>query len=147
MRPPSHHSDRRLLEVVWPLGVKFKALFIISCPFCFFVQMAKKKASPKKKKQVASKEQAQSNHQAVARNKRYVAHRSIFRELFRIERHMQPALPRLPFQRVVRQIAQNNNIRFCWVPFALLCLQESLEEWVIEFFEDPCFLSTHVHKK
>ena len=92
------------------------------------------------------KEEAQPDHQAIARSRRYVAHQSVLRELCKIERHMQPALPRLSFHRIVRQIADNNRIRFRWTPSALLCLQEALEDWMVEFFEDAYFLSAHAHR-
>ena len=92
------------------------------------------------------KEEAQPDHQAIARSRRYVAHQSVLRELRRIERHMQPALPRLPFQRIVRQIADNNRIRFRWTPSALLCLQEAVEDWMIEFFVDGYVLVAYAHR-
>lgn len=105
------------------------------------------KTTPNKSKKVKPDEpQVQTEHQVLARKKRYVAHRSVLTELRRIERHMQPAIPRLPFQRVVRQIAIENHIKFRWMPSALLCLQEAAEDWLVEFFEDAYFLSAHAHR-
>ena len=43
-------------------------------------------------------------------------------------------------------VKEKNNIRFHEMPSALLCLQESLEDWVREFFEDAYFLSAHAHR-
>lgn len=90
--------------------------------------------------------QQETEHQAQARRRRYEAHRTVLTELRRIERHMQPAIARLPFQRVVRNIASNNQIRLRWTPSALLCLQEAAEDWMIEFFEDAYFLAAHAHR-
>lgn len=107
--------------------------------------MPRKKSTPKAKA-IKPVSQDQSQYQAEAKKRRYQAHLSVLRELRKIEKHMQPAIPRLPFQRVVRQICTDNNIKFKWKPSALLCLQEAMEDWLVEFFEDAYFLAAHAHR-
>ncbi|MCO5581734.1 hypothetical protein L7F22_035623 [Adiantum nelumboides] len=76
---------------------------------------------------------------AQARRHRYQAHRGVLQELRRIECHMQPAIPHLPFQRVVR-------IKMRWANSALLCLQEIAEDYLVEFFSDGYILAAHAHR-
>ena len=56
------------------------------------------------------------------------------------------AIPRLPFQRLVRRIAERNGILFRWKASALFCLQEAAEDWMIEFFLDSYVLAAHAHR-
>ena len=68
------------------------------------------------------------------------------RELRQIERHMQPAIARLPFQRLVRSICEEWGIEFWWAVSALQALQEITEDWLIEFFEDSFLLAAFTHR-
>ena len=61
-------------------------------------------------------------------NRRYEAHGAILRELRQIERHMQPAIAKLPFQRLVRSICEEWGIGFRWAVSALQALQEITED-------------------
>ena len=81
-----------------------------------------------------------------ARNRRYEAHSCVLRELRRIERHMQPAIPRLPFQRLVREICEQWSPNLRWTASGLLCLQEVAEDWLVAFFEDSYLLAAHAHR-
>ena len=56
------------------------------------------------------------------------------------------AIPRLPFQRLVKRIAERNGILFRWKASALFCLQEAAEDWMIEFFLDSYVLAAHAHR-
>ena len=111
--------------------------------------MARKKVIPRRKKAKTAEPEPEPepvDHRAQARQRRYVAHRSVLTELRRIERHMQPAIPRLPFQRLCRDICNEYRIATRWTPSALLCLQEAAEDWLVEFFEDAYFLAAHAHR-
>lgn len=59
---------------------------------------------------------------------------------------MQPAIPRLPFQRLVREICEQWRIGFRWAASALLCFQEITEDWLIEFYEDSYVLAAFAHR-
>lgn len=80
------------------------------------------------------------------RARRYEQHRSVLNELRRVMRHIQAAIPRLPFHRVVREICQRYNLDFRWQPSALGCLQEALEDYAIEFFQDTYVLTALTHR-
>ncbi|MCO5592591.1 hypothetical protein L7F22_046594 [Adiantum nelumboides] len=58
---------------------------------------------------------------------------------------MQPAIPRLPFQQVVREICEQWRIGMRWASSALLCLQEIAEVYLVEFFSDGYILAAHAH--
>ncbi|MCO5611166.1 hypothetical protein L7F22_065416 [Adiantum nelumboides] len=83
---------------------------------------------------------------ALARRRRYQSHRCVLEELRRIERHMQPAIQRLPFQRAVREICEQWRVGMRWTASALLCLQELAEDYIIEFFNDAYILAAHAHR-
>ena len=92
-------------------------------------------------------EASSSNSPAVqGHTRRYESHGAVLRELRHIERHMQPAISRLPFQRLVREICEEWRIGFRWAASALLCLQEITEDWLIEFFEDSYLLAAFAHR-
>ena len=59
---------------------------------------------------------------------------------------MQPAIARLPFQRLVRSICEEWGIGFRWAVSALQALQEITEDWLIEFFEDSFLLAAFTHR-
>ena len=80
------------------------------------------------------------------RTRRYESHSCVLRELCRIERHMQPAIARLPFQRLVREICDQRSIGMQWTASGLLCLQEIAEDWLVEFFEDLYVLAAFAHR-
>ncbi|MCO5551380.1 hypothetical protein L7F22_004882 [Adiantum nelumboides] len=89
---------------------------------------------------------SQTQTLSQARNRRYEAHSCVLRELRRIECHMQPAIPRLPFQRLVREICEQRSPNIRWTASRLLCLQEVVEDWLVEFFEDSYLLAAFAHR-
>ena len=80
------------------------------------------------------------------RGRRYDQHKAVLSELRRVQRHIQAAIPRLPFNRVVRDICDNYNIGLRWQSVALATLQEACEDWMIEFFQDAYVLTAHAHR-
>ena len=83
---------------------------------------------------------------AQARRRRTDSHRCVLQELRRIKRHMQPAIQRLPFQRVVREICESQSVGIRWIAAGLLCLQELAEDYLVEFFNDGYILAAHAHR-
>ena len=62
-------------------------------------------------------------HKAQGRTRRYeAAHGAVLHELRQIERHMQPEIAKLPFQRLVRSICEEWGIGFRWAVSALQAL-------------------------
>ena len=80
------------------------------------------------------------------RERRFAEHSSVLREIKRFMKHPTAAIPRLPFQRLVRRIAERNGICFRWKASALFCLHEAAEDWLIEFFLDSYVLAAHAHR-
>ena len=80
------------------------------------------------------------------RERRFAEHSSVLREIKRFMKQPTAAIPRLPFQRLVRRIAERNGILFRWKASALFCLQEAAEGWMIEFFLDNYVLAAHAHR-
>lgn len=65
------------------------------------------------------------------------------REIRRYQKSTDLLIPRLPFQRLVREIAQElkNNLRF--QGSAILTLQEAAESYMTELFTDSQLLAIH----
>ena len=85
--------------------------------------------------------------QTQGRQRRREAHTTVLSELRHINRHMQPTVARLPFERAVREICERwGVIGMRWIESALMCLQEITEDYMIEFFEDAYLLVGHAHR-
>ena len=80
------------------------------------------------------------------RRRRYEINRSVLLELKKLQKHISLAIPKLPFQRVVRDICERNNLNFRWARSALGCLHEGAEDFLIEFFQDCYVLTAHAHR-
>ncbi|MCO5614506.1 hypothetical protein L7F22_068789 [Adiantum nelumboides] len=59
---------------------------------------------------------------------------------------MQSAIPRLPFQRVMREICKQWRVGMRWASSALLYLQEIAEDYLVEFFSDGYILAAHARR-
>ncbi|MCO5596830.1 hypothetical protein L7F22_050900 [Adiantum nelumboides] len=46
----------------------------------------------------------------------------------------------------VRQICKGANLDFWWAKSAMGCLHQATEDFLIEFFQDNCVLSSHAHR-
>ena len=80
------------------------SLFLI-CFKCFsvvFNSTARSKETPKR----SNNERTSQSMQTQGRQRRREAHTVVLSELRRINRHMQPTVARLPFQRAVREICE-----------------------------------------
>ena len=143
---------------VFSLGSDCLRLFFWFSFFAIWTAMARPKRVPRRLSRGADRasqgegasgqgeEAASSRPLSQARNRRYEAHSCVLRELRRIERHMQPAIPRLPFQRLVREICEQWSPNIRWTASGLLCLQEVAEDWLVAFFEDSYLLAAHAHR-
>jgi len=57
-----------------------------------------------------------------------------------------PLLPKLPFQRVVREIAQYHMIDVRFRADSVLALQEAAEAFLIDLFEDTVLCAVHAKR-
>ena len=53
---------------------------------------------------------------------------------------------KLPFQRLVREIAQEFKTEFCFQAAAILCLQEAAEAYLVRLFEDTNLCMIHAKR-
>ncbi|MCO5553991.1 hypothetical protein L7F22_007517 [Adiantum nelumboides] len=67
-------------------------------------------------------------------------------ELKKLQKHVSLAIPKLPFQRLVRDICEQNNLQFRWSRSGLGCLHEATEDFLIEFFQDSYVMTAHAHR-
>jgi len=74
------------------------------------------------------------------------------REIRRYQRSTDNLVPKLPFQRLVREIAQETALeRYCpqgirFKRSALMALQEASEAYLVELFEDTNLITVHRQK-
>ena len=59
---------------------------------------------------------------------------------------MTSAIPKLPFQRVVREICDSFGVDVRWSPVAIGILQEVAEDFMTELFSDTTLLAAHAHR-
>ncbi|KAH7314787.1 hypothetical protein KP509_21G020000 [Ceratopteris richardii] len=86
--------------------------------------------------------------------KRVKYHVKSLREVRRAQKYVGLLIPRLPFMRVVKQITTNlcslmktsSFINVRWQTQALLCLQEAVEDFAIDFMNDAYLCSAHSHR-
>ena len=68
------------------------------------------------------------------------------REIRKAVKALNLAIPKLPFQRVCRKIAEKFKISMRWTRPALACIQEAAEDFLVEFFQDSYICSAHSHR-
>lgn len=79
--------------------------------------------------------------------KRRIAHN--IRSLWEIRKAMNAldqAIPRAPFQRLIRQICDTWKSDARWERTAILCLQEAAEDYLVEYFQDSMLMAAHAHR-
>jgi histone H3 len=68
------------------------------------------------------------------------------RKIRRYQKETRTLMQRLPFQRLVRDIASNHDSELRFQASALLALQEATEAYVIGLFEDTQLCSLHAKR-
>ena len=71
---------------------------------------------------------------------------SILREIRKAQKAIGFAIPKAPFQRLVRETCENWQIGFRWNRTAILMLQEMAEDYLLKFFEDAMLVAAHAHR-
>lgn len=69
------------------------------------------------------------------------------REIRKYQRSTNLLIRRMPFQRLVREIAQDFRVDLKFQSNALLCLQEASEYFLIGLFEDANLCAAHAKRK
>ena len=68
------------------------------------------------------------------------------REIHRYQKSMELLIRRLPFQRLVREIAQDYKARLNFASGAILALQEAAEAYLVGLFEDTNLCAIHAKR-
>ena len=76
---------------------------------------------------------------------RYRSGRVTLREIRRYQKSMELLIRRLPFQRLVREIAQDYKARLNFASGAILALQEAAEAYLVGLFEDTNQCAIHAN--
>lgn len=92
-----------------------------------------------------------ARHQAptaggVKKRRRYRPGTVALREIRRYQRSPDLLINRSPFQRLVREIAEQMQSKFRFQPSALLALQEASESYLVGLFEDANLCAIHARR-
>ena len=68
------------------------------------------------------------------------------REIRKAIKALDLTIPRLPFQRLCREICDERKIGLRWRREALDCLQEAAEDFLTEFFQDSYICAAHAKR-
>ncbi len=113
-------------------------------------QTARKSSSPGKapRKQLANKEARKSGGSGGGQKKphRFRPGTVAVREIRRYQRTTQLLLRKLPFQRLVREIAQDFKTDLRFQGSAVLALQEAAEAYLVGLFEDTNLCAIHARR-
>jgi histone H3 len=98
------------------------------------------------RKQLATKASRQSAPSKLTKPHRFRPGTVALREIRKFQKSTELLIRRLPFQRLVREIAQDfkNDLRF--QSSAILALQEATEAYLVSLFEDTNMLAIHAKR-
>ena len=65
------------------------------------------------------------------------------REIRKYQKSTELLIRKLPFQRLVREIAQDHKTDLCFQSLAVLALQEAAESYLVRLFEDTHLCAIH----
>eukprot|EP00995_Heteronema_vittatum_P007191 NODE_2332_length_800_cov_673.073236_g1624_i0.p1 GENE.NODE_2332_length_800_cov_673.073236_g1624_i0~~NODE_2332_length_800_cov_673.073236_g1624_i0.p1 ORF type:complete len:137 (+),score=44.65 NODE_2332_length_800_cov_673.073236_g1624_i0:71-481(+) len=68
------------------------------------------------------------------------------REIRKFQKSTDLLIRKLPFQRLVRELAQDFKSDYRWQSNALLCLQEAAEAYLVGLFEDTNLCAIHAKR-
>jgi histone H3 len=102
---------------------------------------------PRKKLRTSAANRAAPTNGGVKKPHRYRPGTVALREIRRYQKTSTLLLRKLPFQRLVREIAQDfkNDLRF--QSTAILCLQEASEAYLVSLFEDTNLCAIHAKRQ
>ena len=106
--------------------------------------MARTKKRPKKVMKIDPKERVKEK-----RKVRYRPGVLALKEIRRLQKTTELQIPRLPFQRLVREIVQNfqsGPLPFMWQASALGALHEAAEAYLVGLFEDTNLCAIHAKR-
>ncbi|XP_063316313.1 histone H1-like [Pelmatolapia mariae] len=106
----------------------------------------KKAATPKKPAKKAAKPKAAKAKKATPKKKRYRPGTVALREIRRYQKSTELLIRKLPFQRLVREIAQDFKTDLRFQSSAVMALQEASEAYLVGLFEDTNLCAIHAKR-
>tara|TARA_X000001036_G_scaffold437093_1_gene481660 strand:+ start:12378 stop:12713 length:336 start_codon:yes stop_codon:yes gene_type:complete len=85
----------------------------------------------------------ESNTGGIKKPKRYRPGTVALREIRKYQKSTELLVRKLPFQRLVREIAQDIKPALRFQSTAILALQEASEDYMVKLFEDTNLISIH----
>ena len=98
------------------------------------------------RKQLATKAARKSAPGGVKKPHRYRPGTVALREIRRYQKRTDLLIRKLPFQRLVREIAQDMMLDMRFQSLALLALQEACEAYLVGLFEDTNLCAIHAKR-
>ena len=100
------------------------------------------------RKQLATKAARKSNYRAggVKKPRRFRPGTVALREIRKYQKSTELLIPRLPFQRLVREIAQDFKTDLRFQSAAVAALQEAAEAYLVGIFEDSNLCAIHAKR-
>ena len=102
--------------------------------------------SKQRSRKSASKKQSSPPSSGVKKPHRYKPGTVALREIRRYQKTFHLMIPKLPFQRLVREIAQDFKTDLRFQGSAILALQEASEAYVVGLFEDTNLCGIHAKR-
>ena len=102
--------------------------------------------SKQRSRKSASKKQSSPPSSGVKKPHRYKPGTVALREIRRYQKTFHLMIPKLPFQRLVREIAQDFKTDLRFQGSAILALQEAMEAYVVGLFEDTNLCGIHAKR-
>ncbi len=103
------------------------------------------RASAEKTTPIVKKEKA-AKSAGIARPHRYRPGTVALRDIRRLQKSTELLVRKLPFQRLVRQIALEFKTDLRWQGSALMALQEAMESHLVQLFEDCQLCAIHAKR-
>ena len=85
-------------------------------------------------------------HQTQSKRRRFRPGQRALREIKKLQHGTEHLLARLPFQRLVREVAREHNSEIRFSSQALLACQEAAEVYLVSLFEDSYALTVHAKR-
>ncbi|XP_033630250.1 histone H3, embryonic-like [Asterias rubens] len=152
------HSKRKTvtaMDVVYALKRQGRGLFVISFTDLSENKMARTKQTARKstggkapRKQLATKAARKSAPATggVKKPHRYRPGTVALREIRRYQKSTELLIRKLPFQRLVREIAQDFKTELRFQSSAVMALQEASEAYLVGLFEDTNLCAIHAKR-
>ena len=112
-------------------------------------QTARKSAggtAPRKDLAVKAARKSAPSHGGVKKPRRYRPGTVALREIRKYQKNTDLLIRKLPFQRLVREIAFDNHVAIRFQSTAILALQEAAEAFLVGLFEDTNECAIHAKR-